>query len=165
MRKRCWSHLRRRRIRGRARSWCTISPILAENSNAVRSLVILGGVLLAIAGPAFSSIKGDDPLVSLSFERARLPTVIGALARQSGRNFIIAPEVGTIADVTIELSNVPFSSALALLSQTYSFCVVQQREDIVSLKSCAPDASLVPGRLGGVQFVPPPGGRHRPGDT
>jgi hypothetical protein len=89
-----------------------------------------------LAASAAGASASSDPLVSLSFEGARLPTVIGALARQSGRNFIIAAEVGQISDVTVRLDNVRFSRALELLSHAYSFCVAHPRADIVMLESC-----------------------------
>lgn len=98
-----------------------------------------------------------DSAVTLSFDQARLPEVVSALARQTGLSFIMAPEVGAIVGVDVAVSDVPFMTALDELARNYSFCVAQPTPEVVSLETC----SSAPGermyRFGGVTFMLPNG--------
>jgi type II secretory pathway component GspD/PulD (secretin) len=123
----------------------------------LRYAALLGAFsLFALPSDLLSSATGPrpEPLITLSFTGARLPAVIGALARQTGMSFIIAPELSQI-DVTIDVDGVPFSRALEGFAREYSFCVAQPRDDVVALKPCAPlrrEKSFV---FGGVTFLLP----------
>jgi type II secretory pathway component GspD/PulD (secretin) len=109
--------------------------------------------LSAVPGDLLSSANSPrpEPLITLSFNGARLPAVVGALARQSGMSFIIAPELSQI-DVTVDLEAVPFSSALESFAREYSFCLAQPRDDVVALKLCAPPRREKSFEFGGVIF-------------
>jgi type II secretory pathway component GspD/PulD (secretin) len=119
--------------------------------------LLLLGALLAVPGRLLwsDSESLSDPLITLSFEQARLPAVVAALARQTGLSFIIAPEVGAIASVSADLDAVPFSVALEYLAREYSFCVTQPADDIVSLKTCQPEPRERAFQFGGVTFLLP----------
>ena len=124
----------------------------------IKTIVSLGlAALLAVPGILVSSdgVAQRDPLVTLSFQQARLPTVVGALARQTGLSFIIAPDVGSIVGVDVELRAVRFSTALEALARQHEFCVAQPTPDIVSLKSCIPAPQERSFQFGGVTFLLP----------
>jgi type II secretory pathway component GspD/PulD (secretin) len=120
-------------------------------------VLLLSGALLAVPGRLLTSDgeSQSDPLITLSFEQARLPAVVASLARQTGLSFIIAPEVGGIASVNVDFSEVPFSNALEQLAHEYSFCVTQPTDDIVSLKTCLPEPHERAFQFGGVTFLLP----------
>ena len=75
----------------------------------------------------------NPPRVVFAFEKAEIGTVIDAIAKISGANIIVAPEVQ--GSITLRLKNVPWRDALDQVVKTLGFTVVQEDRDILRVVS------------------------------
>lgn len=100
-------------------------------------LALLLGMMLIL--PTAPLAHADDPsgdgrgkILDLSFENAPIGQVMEELARLSGRNVVVAPDVqGT---VTIKLSNVDWRKAFGLLGQAHGLDVLHQDGNITIVR-------------------------------
>jgi type IV pilus assembly protein PilQ len=99
-------------------SWREALDLAAELAGCVVEERTAG--VLAVARP---------PRVNFSFDGAELTQVIDTIAKLSGANIVIAPEVsGTL---TLRLSNVPWRDALDVAAKTLGFVVVEEDRGIL----------------------------------
>src|SRR5690606_6650959 len=69
------------------------------------------------------------PTVTFSFENADIAKVIDTIAKISGANILVSPDVQ--GPVTLRLRNVPWRDALEATVKTLGFVVVEEERDIL----------------------------------
>ncbi len=98
--------------------WRRALDLVAEAADCV--VVQLAGNVLKVEKP---------PRVFISFENQDIQKVIDTIAKISGANIVVAPEVtGTI---TLRLRNVPWRDALETSAKTLGFVVVEEDRNIL----------------------------------
>jgi len=76
-------------------------------------------------------VVGRPPRVDFAFDNADLTQVIDTIAKLSGANIVIAPEVsGTLS---LRLTNVPWRDALNVAVKTLGFVVVEENRGILRI--------------------------------
>ena len=99
-------------------------------------LALLLGALLAL--PATPLAHADDDrgtIMDLSFEDAPIGKVIQAIARFSGRNVVVAPDVK--GNVTVKLVKVDWRKAFELIAKTHNLDVQHQPGNITIVRKRA----------------------------
>ncbi|HKX46433.1 MAG TPA: hypothetical protein VJP77_07005 [Planctomycetota bacterium] len=79
-----------------------------------------GGAVIALTAP---------PRVDFAFTDADLAEVIDTIAKVSGANIVVAPEVG--GTITLRLKEVPWRDALDVAAKTLGYTVVEDRRGIL----------------------------------
>lgn len=104
--------------------WRQALTLVAEQA---RCIVVEGeGGVLKIENP---------PKTTFSFENTDIQKVIDTIAKISGANIVVAPEVkGTI---TVRLKNIPWRDALDAVVKTLNFVVVEEQRGILRVVPAA----------------------------
>lgn len=98
--------------------WRKALDLVAEAANCV--VVPVSGNVLKVEKP---------PRVFFAFENADIQKVIDTIAKISGANIVVAPEVqGTI---TLRLKNIPWRDALEAAAKTLGYVVVEEGRGIL----------------------------------
>ena len=98
--------------------WRKALDLVAEAANCV--VVQVAGNVLKVEKP---------PRVFFAFENADIQKVIDTIAKISGANIVVAPEVqGTI---TLRLKNIPWRDALEASAKTLGYVVVEEARGIL----------------------------------
>lgn len=99
---------------------------------------ILGSVFLAAAvltATATAQVRSMDALVSLRSVDQPLTDIVKFLRDRSGANIVVIPtEDGTVPNVSIELTEVPWRDALSLAVEKAGFVVEEQSAGILEVR-------------------------------
>ncbi|MHC4076955.1 MAG: secretin N-terminal domain-containing protein, partial [Planctomycetota bacterium] len=98
--------------------WRTALDMVAEKAGCV--VVQVGKTLLKIEKP---------PRVFFAFNNAPIQEVIDTIAKISGANIVVAPEVQ--GQITLRLKNIPWRDALEAASKTLGYAVVEEDRGIL----------------------------------
>ncbi len=100
--------------------WRQALELLAEAANCV--VVEVAGNVLKIEKP---------PRVYFAFENADIQKVIDTIAKISGANIVVAPEVQ--GSITLRLSNIPWRDALEAAVKTLGYVVIEEKRNILRI--------------------------------
>ncbi len=104
--------------------WQVALKMVAEKAGCV--VIPVGKSLLKVEKP---------PRVFFAFQNAPIQEVIDTIAKISGANIVVAPEVeGTI---TLRLKNIPWRDALEAAAKTLGYAVVEEDRNILRVVSRA----------------------------
>ncbi|HXF48834.1 MAG TPA: secretin N-terminal domain-containing protein [Verrucomicrobiae bacterium] len=94
-----------------------------------KGILVLGAFLLLLlsAGPARTQVE-DQKMRSLVFQNADARSVFSMLADRGKTNIVVSPLV--TGQVTISLTDVTWSQALDIITKTYSWMAVEERNYI-----------------------------------
>ncbi len=98
-------------------------------------VLLLAVILLAVATPQ-AHAEDEGKVMDLAFENAPIGKVLQELARLSGRNVVIAPDVQGTA--TVKLANVDWRRAFELLADAYALDVQHKAGTITIVRKAAP---------------------------
>jgi len=117
-------------------------------------LLALLGALLLLPGAPYAYAEDDvGTLLDLSFENAPMAEVIGAIARASGKNIIISPDV--TGSVTLKFHKTPWRQALDALASAHGLTVHDEGYGILRITKTSAKRKAKP------QLAPLPGERSR----
>lgn len=124
--------------------WRQALELAAEKAGCV--VIEVGSNLLKIEKP---------PKVHFSFENADVTKVIDAIAKVSGANIIVGPEVkGT---VSVRLNDVPYRDALETVAKTLGYVVVAEKRGILRITDPVTLKAQTESRAFQLRFLRPPG--------
>ncbi len=99
---------------------------------------VLGSVLLVgavFSADASAQVRSMDALVSLRSVDQPLTDIVKFLRDRSGANIVVIPtEGGTVPDVSLELTEVPWRDALSLAAEKAGFVVEEQSAGILEVR-------------------------------
>lgn len=98
-------------------------------------VLLFAVILLAVATPQ-ARAEDEGKVMDLAFENAPIGKVLQELARLSGRNVVIAPDVQGTA--TVKLANVDWRRAFELLADAYALDVQHKAGTITIVRKAAP---------------------------
>ncbi len=98
--------------------WRTALSLVVEKAGCV--LLDKGGSLLKVEKP---------PRVYFSFQNAPIQQVIDTIAKISGANIVVAPEVQGV--ISLRLRNIPWRDALDATAKTLGYAVVEENRGIL----------------------------------
>lgn len=124
--------------------WRQALEIAANKAGCV--VIEMGDNLLKVEKP---------PVVHFAFENADITKVIDAIAKVSGANIIVGPEVkGT---VSVRLNNVPYRDALESVVKTLGYVVVQEKRGILRITDPSTLKAQVESRSYQLRYIRPQG--------
>jgi type IV pilus assembly protein PilQ len=97
----------------------------------------------------------DRPVrTTFSFDNAEITEIIDTIAKLSGANIVIAPEVG--GTLTLRLTEVPWRDALEVVAKTLNFVVVEENRGILRVVDPLTLESQLETRSYQLRYIRPP---------
>jgi type II secretory pathway component GspD/PulD (secretin) len=113
------------------------------------------GCVLVEDGPNIIRVE-KPPRVTFYFENTDVKKVVDAIAKVSGANIIVGPEVQ--GSVSMRFNDVPWRKALDSIVKTLGFTVVEESASILRVVSPSKLEELLESRIYELKYLRPPAG-------
>lgn len=113
------------------------------------------GCVVVEDGPNLLRVE-KPPRVTFYFENTDVKKVVDAIAKVSGANIIVAPEVQ--GSVSMRFNDVPWRKALDSIVKTLGFTVVEESANILRVVSPSKLEELLESRIYELKYLRPPAG-------